>query len=901
MTQFVSPSRTLPLVLAILLFCVGTLCADDHTPADRLLDAELIELTEGRVDEALAVYQSILADEELTPSVRARTLFALARAQRKLGELGAARKSYRELIDRHADEANLVKAAHRYLAEINDSARSLPEFNWVEQVERNPEIQAQIFEWGMQLVHKYPGSGPEVHSAWHKLLALGTVVIPVLEPMLKETTGSVHKRNLSEILIRLGEWQHLPTLIEGYPDSYPRHLLRYLQRLDSSERSEALEQVLAITETGTWNEFRMSARLTLENFDELEVILRDPKFDDWETIKPLLADPAIARRVRVVFEETSERNLPRYAKWISSLIDSPFVLESDWNVFLEDVSGRIGDVQLSTLMKRLGPKNPVLHRFLASPNHRRLLNSAEIRERHIQNIGWDPSVVPPGLQAQITYQQRYLAELLRQSLANEEAIPWLIQDLVERETGFRSALSSIRPLTKKIQPRGRRPIKVLGPAAIRLTAAVQRAFTESYSTLGDGGKAFVVQLMTMTANSLTEESKAFLSSLLDDEELDPVFRVLGVIAQLETTDQVTSELAKRLLPILVQAESELSESRFITMVRPLHRSVISDVFPPDRELWAEIRLEVGLFHGDILLQADEQAMRGTHERFGSSLWRLCSPTRFPAGIAKLFAKNPTKDSIRLLHRLLGSANGRLSPDTFDQRLAFLREVGPSVEPAFLRLVYNGLGEFRLADAPPLGPWILDQEIDISVRFSSIQRFDQDESALETVDWLALFLSDDPLLERLSKPSTELARILDPHLGALRRAPTTTVRSWAWRRSTKLTLGELAAGLDDPASSIRAAAAAKILASEHVEVLPLLHRLMKEEGSEHRSAAIARVTAFAEEASVRPLRELLSDPILSTRTAALEALKEIDRIRKDRGRWQIPDRSRRKSQPVKDDR
>ena len=158
----------------------------------RLLEGELIELAEGNPAGALEIYQSLLATAGISDPLRARTLFALGRAHRKLGELGSAKARYEELIAKFPDQVKLVRAAHRYVSEIDAGANQLPEFDWVAQVEQNPEIQAQVFEWGMQLVGTPTGKNadPTAKLAYRKLLAIGATAIPVLEPMLESTPQS---------------------------------------------------------------------------------------------------------------------------------------------------------------------------------------------------------------------------------------------------------------------------------------------------------------------------------------------------------------------------------------------------------------------------------------------------------------------------------------------------------------------------------------------------------------------------------------------------------------------------------------------------------------------------------------------------------------------------------------
>src|SRR5262245_57346209 len=100
------------------------------SPEDRLLKAELLEVSTGDLEKAMAVYQSLAADEKAAAAVRARAKLSLARSQRKRGELEAARKNLEELTKDPADR-EIARQATSFLKELKDGRAQNPDFDWL--------------------------------------------------------------------------------------------------------------------------------------------------------------------------------------------------------------------------------------------------------------------------------------------------------------------------------------------------------------------------------------------------------------------------------------------------------------------------------------------------------------------------------------------------------------------------------------------------------------------------------------------------------------------------------------------------------------------------------------------------------------------------------------------------
>src|SRR6266511_3676767 len=118
---------------------------------DRLLEAELLEVSTGDLEKAKAIYQAIQADEKAPEPVRARALLYLARCHRKLGEIEAARKLLGDLVKNRAAEREVLRQAQSFLRELAGGRPEGPDFDWLKELERNPEIQARVFDLAMDL------------------------------------------------------------------------------------------------------------------------------------------------------------------------------------------------------------------------------------------------------------------------------------------------------------------------------------------------------------------------------------------------------------------------------------------------------------------------------------------------------------------------------------------------------------------------------------------------------------------------------------------------------------------------------------------------------------------------------------------------------------------------------
>lgn len=183
-------------------------------PDARLMQAELLEVSSGELDKAIGIYQELMEGKETPEPVRARALLYLARCHRKRGELERAKKLLEALIANHAGERDEVRRARNYLRELRQGSSANPKFDWLGELQRNPEVQARVFDYIMDLVE--PGETAE--RAGKQLLALGTLALPTLEQMIENSRDAAHRRRLGLILLNMGRYEHVETAMP--PDYY---------------------------------------------------------------------------------------------------------------------------------------------------------------------------------------------------------------------------------------------------------------------------------------------------------------------------------------------------------------------------------------------------------------------------------------------------------------------------------------------------------------------------------------------------------------------------------------------------------------------------------------------------------------------------------------------------------
>jgi len=215
------------------------------SPDQRLVEAELLEVASGDLGRAMAVYQALIQDEKAPEAVRARALLYHAPCHRKKGQRRTAEKLLNDLVKNHAKMKDLVRQAKSFLDELRSGKSANPAFDWLGELEKNPEIQARVFQLVMDLA---PNNGDR-HRASRQLLALGTLAVPMMERLLKTSQDPGHRGAIAVLLVRSGRYEALHVLFEsaealdsGDDELWP--FVRQIPGLDEDSRKR-LRKVLA--------------------------------------------------------------------------------------------------------------------------------------------------------------------------------------------------------------------------------------------------------------------------------------------------------------------------------------------------------------------------------------------------------------------------------------------------------------------------------------------------------------------------------------------------------------------------------------------------------------------------------------------------------------------------------
>ena len=245
---------------------------------DRLLEGELFEVSAGDLDKAMTVYRTLIDLSDTPESVRARALLYLARCHRKLGQVDRAKEHLDRLVQKHTEERDVLRQARAFLRELQGET-SNPEFDWLSELGKNPEIQARVFDLAMDMVDV---DGETGQRARRQLLALGSVGVPVLEKMVATSRDARHRHHLALLLINLGKVENWHVLLnpksplslrlsshtkDGRPTSNGvlvsglSAFFRSIPDLSAAERTRLLDVIAAIPEDEATEPYRQLIRL----------------------------------------------------------------------------------------------------------------------------------------------------------------------------------------------------------------------------------------------------------------------------------------------------------------------------------------------------------------------------------------------------------------------------------------------------------------------------------------------------------------------------------------------------------------------------------------------------------------------------------------------------------------
>ena len=904
-------NRILPTLLAALALLAAsqTLGAQEPAPRDpetRLLEAELIEMAEGEPAAALPLYQGLLAVEGLAPELRARTLFALARAHRKLGELGAARLRYEELIEGEPTDARIVQAAHRYLAEIETAVADLPSFDWIAQVQESPEMQARIFEWGMALASEDTEGAAE--TAKGKLIALGEVVRPVVETMRAESRNPLHRRQLAEVLLQVGGLSQLEMLLrESGEQTDSALLVTVFGDAPESVRAEGRALLPALLPLVESPGLKAVLRRLFGDMSQLTADARDLSMSRYSLIiRDWVTDPTFPPRMVEAIEPLRTTAPRSYFRWLEFITREGLEASEGLGLYrpLIEETGPVEEISdLASLLLRMGKVDEVC-RILAGANAPHLQFRFRLAEARTPGPGartgnlrvpshaFDlyPSPVSIETRVAIARAAGHWEDALHHALTDDRFVEDFVATLSawspDAEQGDRSA----DPMLEASRWRSARadswkiPVEWLPEASpYRATPRLQAVLREAWGSLTEPrAKSIVLHILARFAPEATPETRQLFREILTaTPEAELGLLIPAAVGALrcgaEEDREESSGLILRIEAGRIEAQAkalsssveERGRAHFRQQDHPIGLTTIPSglttrLVPALQRFWIDL--------------VSEEAMVGELERcllsgaVGPSALELAGRIAAPNGSLR---RRGGVETPSLLFTVETALERGAEPAAV---LAYLKS-HPLATRAVSRI-------FALA-------WVGREEIPVETRARLFAIIEDGADSLEELpapfEAAAWWGGGDPLVTELFQTSGVEERAksrLLPHASTLRGAEQTVVRRWAWQRQGgDVGREELRLALADADSEVADLAWEIVKAEETEETLPLLHAVAQSPRSSHRTSAIERIAAFASPRSIPVLTALLDDDLLSIRSGALAALEEIERVAAERRKWQ----------------
>ncbi len=888
-------------------------------PEARLLEAELLELGEGKIEDAIEIYRALLARDDLSAILHARTLFSIARAHRKRGELGAANERYEELIAAHPDNEKLVDASRRYLTEIEDGADRLPEFDWLVQVEQNPEIQAQIFEWGMQLVGS---SASAAFGARRRLQSLGVVVVPVLEPMLENSRDAGHRYELARILIGMGRVQHIPVLIESNYEQPANDSL--LASMLQSQSAEDLGEALRILESYSDSDeprarwMAATTRLYLGSWKRLEEDLRtvvtlQDKFrdDDWNHNIPFSAHPEGLARIRDLLLEVVETSFSAYEQLLQEILrNAPdLVRQEDLNPL--STVGR--QPMPDTLLLLHQERRAHLLSLLEGANAPVLLGTLRGSRETYYDDDWKAlgPDFPAVQRARIFRACRLFDHLLALALEDDTAVP-VFEDFlrnrireVDPNKPWVGAGGAFRPMewvryfatrSSKVvgSARGRRgninppTVEIIAPVVIsfEMEAAMRRIFASDADMVTRG---LALEILLRAYREGRAESRALLREVLEDPNADPPHRFVafvGLFLRLPDGGETRDADAERLDRFFAEA----NEPGWKVSVG----EVIEDQDGRTRRLNAGRTRRLNFGSLEFSVRYEGISAPDLLSIYLSHLERVRDAEEFSdrTGLA-LEESIPRGWNIEIYQNFDQGTRANLPhPWTSHFLLAADRIEDPDILRKLSSEIFNASQVAEPVPAAALTRLLQDPQVPADLRSSLLNLLAQQskeysnlQEFLEGLDWRALLMGTDTVGGAMVRYHGNLEKYLHPHRDEARRSPQSEVLLWAWNKAPLPDRPEdLETLFSNSDERVRDLGYELLMKAEEDTWLPALHRAIEVAPTKSRLNAIERLAFFAAPESLAPLTKLLNDPVFAVRAAALDALERIEETLAQREKW-----------------
>lgn len=847
----------------------------------RLLEAELLEVSAGELEKAMAAYRAVRDDAALPGALRARALLCLGRCQRKLGRLEEARQLLEEIAVKHPEETDLVRQARSFLRELQSGKAENRDFDWLRELERSPEIQARVFDLAMKLTTT-PGTDDH-KSARRQLVALGPIAAPVLEKMVETTRDAGHRRELAVVLCQLGRFEHLPKLLST--EQPPAHgtasgqsfasFCSAIPSLSQDERSRLLEAAAKVPEDPAIRKEKFLLRLWASDAKAIESLA------DYE------ADFEKAGGMGSIVGHLAES--PAGAAALAARILDPRLTQRTRRGYYE----------------RLFEKRP---EALSLAHFEMLLGEAlaEDRSHIVEYVNWldqhkGHDVFLKLLDSAVAEEARYYLPVqlreyfekrhLKQPGAADPAWSNVLRRVDVRMLIYAAARAdaAIPALIEFLESGEALPNDTTGGDQ-KLSSAYRDAMAKLLASTKPAAQAFALEALAREPAELTPALfERFLE--LAGEPADLHVREFALHAALRGLEKfpervkdvaraAAGEFDRRALKEMPEAyrEPPLGETAQIGLAVRRHLQP-QPRRQPRRPDWTE---SLGwLFHDRAAIVSEgldaiyphvfDLANAGEAVPFHE--WYLGRPTtqdvqrRFVSRLSEV-RDHGLMESIILR---IGVPGGR-EPMELETRDAFIRRA------------------------------LNDRGLALEVRWQLILRYGEPWNRFE--DLPSFFKGDDPLLAKLfdGRDQKALAKRAElwswlehqdaaPRLAVLQsalRCPLDGARIDAARLlplDLEKTRALFEAAFKDPSDSVRWSAAKRLAQSTRADVAPTFHQLLGDGSADVRLACVGALLGIASQESLEPLGKLLDDPDIRVREKAFEALKTIRSRLEEKGEWQ----------------
>jgi hypothetical protein len=877
--------------------------------AERLLRAELLELSAGDLERAMAAYRAIQADEKAPAAVRARAALYLARSHRKLGELEAARKLLDALANDPATERDVQRQARSFLRELTAGKAENEAFDWLKELERNPELQARVFELAMELVEPESEAGKR---AYRQLLALAGIASPVIEKVMQVSADGRHRAVLAFLLVQAGRFEQLEKLLAGLETGDPvLHSLagdfaRSLPQLDAAraaalraalsalpERPETAPYLAALRLWSGAEPRRLAEELRLlepiatvlasEQRDGKTIHMRRDAFGIESLLERLAegGDGAAALAARVLEESCPYRRRLQY--WSVLEAKAPERLEGRHVAALLAAAPEGSTPPVWRTVVRLEEVDDILPQISPSRHGKALVDEFSRLDRTPDALRAAPPAWAKLLRAAGDY-----STLQRFAEANDGAIGEWVDFLRVRAAEA---------------PQYKLGISLAG---LRPSAA----YAEAMAQLLDEEDPVLLEIVL--------QYLAIAERGIGPEVLEPITRIL-----LESDNVTVRRSARYALVRRFEQHPETGPAVARALLEDFERWYAGD----SRQT---ARWQFGGAPGASSQPRAVRAVPGRAPRWPGVAGSL--PAEWPALLYPHVLELAVTEVGREFHseflRVILQSDRATALDLVLSHLERLK--APAVRSSLLRLGVQARtnilpGGFALVDPSrsDLGPVandpagleylrdaVRDERLEFSARLTALQLC-LDQGSLEWLDWPRLLAAADtpPELEGLLlrwPPFTEWLRQqpepyqLELHLAAL-ESPLAAARRFGVMRLTSTHAAFVEAmtrALDDPDAAVQREAIQRLAESRRVDILPVAARAASEPGRdyEQRLNLIRILKQISSPEALEPLGALLSDPNSEVRKEALEALKATRAVLEERREWEKLIEGLRKKEP-----